>query len=211
MGAGAGASPCMRERTASVAASSRGMGVTEWRRDHTVPEGTWSTAASLDTGAPVLKAQHPDFETWSQGIHADNGVTCADCHMAYQRDGAAKVSNHQVASPMLSDETINASCLTCHSNTEQQMRDRVAGIHTTYEHTKDVAFDALTALIYDIEAAQKDGRFKDEIVPVELKAKYETTWFDTDEHPRETSLDKLAKLKPFAKTNGVGTIQTICY
>lgn len=55
------------------------------------------------------------------------------------------------------------------------------------------------------KAAIANGLFKDEIVPVELKAKYETTWFDTDEHPRETSLDKLAKLKPFAKTNGVVT------
>ncbi len=117
----------------------------------------WSDFTHGITGAKAVKAQHPDFETFSQGVHASSGVTCADCHMPYQREGAAKVSNHQVASPMLSDETINASCLTCHSNTEQQMRDRVAGIHTTYEHTKDVAFDALTALIYDIEAAQKDG------------------------------------------------------
>ena len=34
-----------------------------------------------DTGAPALKAQHPEFETWSQGPHARAGVTCADCHM----------------------------------------------------------------------------------------------------------------------------------
>jgi nitrite reductase (cytochrome c-552) len=34
-----------------------------------------------DTGAPVLKAQHPEFEMWNQGIHARSGVTCADCHM----------------------------------------------------------------------------------------------------------------------------------
>ncbi|HBH96265.1 MAG TPA: ammonia-forming cytochrome c nitrite reductase subunit c552, partial [Candidatus Omnitrophica bacterium] len=34
-----------------------------------------------ETGAPVLKAQHPEFEMWSQGVHARSGVACADCHM----------------------------------------------------------------------------------------------------------------------------------
>lgn len=109
------------------------------------------------TGAKVVKAQHPDFETWSNGIHAQSGVTCADCHMPYKREGAAKISDHQVASPMRSDASINTTCLTCHHNTEQEMRDRVSNIHNTYEQTKNVAFDALTALIYDIEAASKNG------------------------------------------------------
>jgi hypothetical protein len=52
-----------------------------------------------DTGAPVLKAQHPEFEMWSQGIHARSGVTCADCHMPYKREGALKISDHHVRSP----------------------------------------------------------------------------------------------------------------
>jgi len=43
-----------------------------------------------DTGAPMLKAQHPAFETWSQGIHARSDVTCSDCHMPYKREGALK-------------------------------------------------------------------------------------------------------------------------
>ena len=54
-------------------------------------------------------------------------------------------------------------------------------------------------------AAIENGLFKDEIVPVELKGKGEVTVFDTDEHPRDTSLDKLAKLKPFVKSDGVVT------
>ncbi len=36
----------------------------------------------------VLKAQHPEFEMWNQGIHARSGVACADCHMPYKRVGA---------------------------------------------------------------------------------------------------------------------------
>lgn len=31
--------------------------------------------------APMLKAQHPGYETYLSGIHADRGVSCADCHM----------------------------------------------------------------------------------------------------------------------------------
>lgn len=115
------------------------------------------------TGAKVVKAQHPDFETWSQGVHAKSGVSCADCHMPYQREGAQKISDHQVASPMRNDQTINAACLTCHSNSEQFMRDRVAGLHNLYEPTKNIAFDALTQLTYDIEAATKNGTPADRI------------------------------------------------
>ncbi len=55
------------------------------------------------------------------------------------------------------------------------------------------------------KAAISSGLFREEIVPVELKNKGEAVVFDTDEHPRETSLDKLAKLKPIVKPDGVVT------
>ncbi|MDN5570056.1 MAG: ammonia-forming cytochrome c nitrite reductase subunit c552 [Propionibacteriaceae bacterium] len=109
------------------------------------------------TGAPVVKAQHPDFETWSNGVHASAGVSCTDCHMPYKREGAAKVTDHQVASPMRSNETINTTCLTCHRTSEEEMRTRVETIHDRYEHTKDVAFDALVQLIDEAEAARANG------------------------------------------------------
>jgi nitrite reductase (cytochrome c-552) len=64
-----------------------------------------------ETGAELIKAQHPEFETWSQGTHARAGVACADCHMPYVREGAMKVSDHQVRSPLL---MINRSCQVCH-------------------------------------------------------------------------------------------------
>ena len=60
----------------------------------------------------MLKAQHPEFETWSQGIHARAGVACADCHMPYQREGALKVSDHWVRSPLLN---ISRACQPCHA------------------------------------------------------------------------------------------------
>ncbi|MEK8022448.1 MAG: ammonia-forming cytochrome c nitrite reductase subunit c552, partial [Candidatus Hydrogenedentota bacterium] len=60
--------------------------------------------------APVLKAQHPEFEMWSQGIHARSGVACADCHMPYKREGAIKISDHHIRSPLLN---ISRACQTC--------------------------------------------------------------------------------------------------
>ncbi|MGI5920658.1 MAG: acetyl-CoA C-acetyltransferase [Syntrophomonadaceae bacterium] len=51
-------------------------------------------------------------------------------------------------------------------------------------------------------AAIASGRFKDEIVPVVIKGKKGDIVFDTDEHPRETSLEKMAKLKPAFKKDG---------
>jgi len=50
------------------------------------------------------------------------------------------------------------------------------------------------------------GRFKDEIVPVEIKQKNKIGIFDTDEHPRrDTTLEGLAKLKPAFKEGGTVT------
>ena len=37
--------------------------------------------------APILKAQHPDYEIFKMGIHAQRGVSCADCHMPYNDEG----------------------------------------------------------------------------------------------------------------------------
>ena len=51
-------------------------------------------------------------------------------------------------------------------------------------------------------AAIKSGTFKDEIVPVEIKIKRETKMFDTDEHPRETSMEVLGKLPTVFKADG---------
>lgn len=112
----------------------------------------WSDFEHKLTGANVIKAQHPDFETWSQGAHAANGVGCADCHMAYKRDGAQKITDHQIASPMRSKESINQTCLTCHHATEDEMQARVDKIQERWQGSVDVAFDALDALIKDIEA-----------------------------------------------------------
>ena len=111
----------------------------------------WTHAES---GAPVLKAQHPEFELWSQGIHARSGVACADCHMPYQRVGAMKITDHHVRSPMLN---LNRACQTCHRVPEEELRTRVQTIQDRTYQVRNVAMDALVALIGDIRAAKERG------------------------------------------------------
>ena len=113
-----------------------------------------------DTGAPALKAQHPEFEMWNQGIHSRSGVACADCHMPYKREGAHKVSDHHVRSPLLD---INRSCQTCHKWSEQELRERVETIQDRTFKLRNVAMDALMELIDDLKAAKAGGAGDDEL------------------------------------------------
>jgi nitrite reductase (cytochrome c-552) len=108
-----------------------------------------------ESGAPVLKAQHPEFEMWNMGIHARSGVACADCHMPYTRIGAQKVSDHHVQSPLLN---INRACQTCHRFPEEEMRERVEAIQARTFALRNAAMDALVALIGDLRAAREAGR-----------------------------------------------------
>jgi nitrite reductase (cytochrome c-552) len=113
-----------------------------------------------ETGAPTLKAQHPEFEMWSQGIHARSGVTCVDCHMPYARAGGLKVSDHQVRSPLLN---VNNACQVCHKWSEDELVARVYTIQDRTYEMRNVAMDALLELIADIRAAAARGASETEL------------------------------------------------
>ncbi len=68
--------------------------------------------------APMLKAQHPDYEIFMLGPHAQRGLSCADCHMPYKSDGAIKYSDHHVTSPLLN---IDRTCQTCHRDSKENL------------------------------------------------------------------------------------------
>jgi nitrite reductase (cytochrome c-552) len=115
-------------------------------------QNDWTHAES---GAGVLKAQHPEFEMWNQGIHARSGVACADCHMPYMRVGALKISDHHVRSPVLN---INRACQTCHHWPEEEMKARIETIQDRVFALRNRAMDAVVALIGDLKAAKAAGR-----------------------------------------------------
>jgi nitrite reductase (cytochrome c-552) len=116
-----------------------------------VKHADWTHAIS---GARVLKAQHPEFEMWNQGIHARSGVACADCHMPYIRVGAQKISDHHVRSPALN---INRACQTCHKWSEQELKERIETIQDRVFLLRNQAMDALVELIADIKTSKDAG------------------------------------------------------
>jgi nitrite reductase (cytochrome c-552) len=71
-----------------------------------------------DTGAQMLKVQHPEMETYLTGVHAGE-LTCADCHMPIVQDAKDRsiYHSHMLVSP-LNDETLLASCARCHGDTD---------------------------------------------------------------------------------------------
>ncbi|MHB9029087.1 MAG: ammonia-forming cytochrome c nitrite reductase subunit c552 [Candidatus Latescibacterota bacterium] len=134
---------------------SRGLGAEEleehWNSQK-FPDGKrFFDFVHAETGAEVLKAQHPEFELWSRGIHARSGVACADCHMPYMRDGAAKISDHWVRSPLLN---MNRACQVCHHFSEEELAARV---DTIQDRNHDLLLRAGQALMdqFDAIAAAK--------------------------------------------------------
>ena len=92
---------------------------------------------------------------YNQGVHARSGVACADCHMPYQREGALKISDHHVRSPLLN---LNRSCQTCHKWPEDELRARVETNQGRVFHMRNLAMNALVELINDIKRARESSR-----------------------------------------------------
>ncbi len=102
------------------------------------------------SGAPMIKMQHPEYELFTaDSTHYKAGVACADCHMPYTRDGAAKFSTHNVQSPLLNAET---ACGACHTDVGF-VTSRVATIQQQVRETMDDTEDALVEAIQSIETA----------------------------------------------------------
>lgn len=79
-----------------------------------------------------------------------------------------KVSNHHIRSPLLS---INMSCQTCHKATEDELKFRVETIQERTHNLRDLAMDALVALIGDLQAAKEAGWPDAKLAAARLPAK----------------------------------------
>ncbi len=126
-----------------------------------------------DTGTPMLKAQHPEYEFFTaDSTHYKAGVSCADCHMPYTRDGAAKYSSHDVHSPLLNPEE---ACGQCHTDTEfvinrvNTIQEQVA---TTKITTEDAILDAVTAIKAAVAAGNADPALLDQARKLHREAQY---------------------------------------
>lgn len=98
----------------------------------------WTHAVSK---APMLKAQHPDYEVYTTGIHAERGVSCADCHMPYVSEGGLKYSNHHVTSPL---KYVSQACQTCHRESEATLLKNVYDRQNKVAELRNKAEELLT-------------------------------------------------------------------
>lgn len=112
---------------------------------------------------PMLKAQHPGWEIARSGIHAKNGVACADCHMPYKQEGAVKYSNHKVGSPL---ENIEQTCMTCHRETEVTLLGRVGEKKERKELLMELAMDNLAKAHLETGKAIELGASEAELKPI---------------------------------------------
>ncbi len=124
------------------------------------------------TQGGMLKAQHPEYEMYQGSTHQKAGLSCADCHMPYMKEGSTKISSHWWTSPM---RTFEQSCGTCHKQSEQEMRDRVVYHQDKVKEALDRAGEANKAAITAIESAMKagaDAKALDEARKLHREAQY---------------------------------------
>lgn len=114
------------------------------------------------SGAPILKAQHPEYELWSYGSHGRADVSCSDCHMPFERrDDRRKISSHYWVSPL---ETIEQSCRTCHSDkTESYIVGRVGEIQSRHLEAVHDAQDLTVESHYFVNRMITAGAPEDKI------------------------------------------------
>ena len=97
---------------------------THGKKDASGKEGPFADWVHAVSKVPMIKMQHPDYETFQDGPHGAAGVSCADCHMQYMREDGKKVSSHWMTSP-LKDKEMRA-CRQCHADkTAEYLRSRV--------------------------------------------------------------------------------------
>jgi nitrite reductase (cytochrome c-552) len=100
-----------------------------------------------DSQAKMIKMQHPEYELFTAGsTHYSAGVSCADCHMPYTRDGSVKFSTHDVQSPLINPAN---SCGACHTDVEYvvaRVNEIQNQVHTTMGATEDAITQAIDAI-----------------------------------------------------------------
>jgi nitrite reductase (cytochrome c-552) len=159
----------------------------------------------------VLKAQHPEFELWSQGIHARSGVACADCHMPYAREGATKVSDHWVRSPLLN---INRACQTCHRFDEHELAARVDVIQSRNYELLQRGGAAITELIDAVVAARGAGATPEQLEPalqLQRKAQWRLDFIAAENsmgfHAPQEAARVLAEALDYARQGQIATLR----
>jgi nitrite reductase (cytochrome c-552) len=118
-------------------------------QESNVPYRDWTHALSR---APMIKAQHPDWEIHILGTHGKRGVSCADCHMPYKVEGGIKYTDHQIMSPL---KNIAGTCQTCHRDSEEKLRGYVEDHQAKLLEMRNRAEEELTRAHLMVEVLVK--------------------------------------------------------
>jgi nitrite reductase (cytochrome c-552) len=107
-----------------------------------------------ESGAALLKIQHPEFELHSTGMHSALGVSCTDCHMPSLNAGGLSMSDHWIRSPLTQ---LGVACSRCHAGPESELGARVVALQDSTTRLLGEVEAALAELIDAIVAARAAG------------------------------------------------------
>ena len=151
---------------------------------------------AFDAGIPVeVCAQSINMLYVAGGVES---MTRAPFMLSYKNRTGTKMGDQKLVDAMLHDG----------------LTDAMYGIHMgctadniakKYNISREAQDEFAFASQEKALAAIAAGKFKDEIVPITYKTRKGEVVFDTDEHPRKTSLEKLAKLRPAFNADGTVT------
>src|SRR5690554_285394 len=110
--------------------------------------------------APMLKAQHPDYEMYLTGVHAARGVSCADCHMPYRSEGGIKFTDHHIQSPL---NNVENSCQVCHREDTEQLISDVYERQTKIKENSNLLEQLLVKTHLEAEYAWKLGASEEQM------------------------------------------------
>jgi len=109
---------------------------------------------------PMLKAQHPGYETWKTGAHGRNNVSCADCHMPYTQEGGIKYTDHKIGSPL---DNMDKTCMNCHRTSEQSLRANIQDKKLRKDELNQKALEQLVAAHFEAGKAWELGAKPEEM------------------------------------------------
>ena len=173
--------------------------------------------AAMDAGIPVEKTAYQINQLCGSGLRTValgfQAIKVGDCdivvaggqesmsqapHCAHLRDGQ-KMGDLNFVDTMIKDGLWDAFNGYHMGNTAENVAQK-------WQLTREEQDEFAAASQQKAEAAQKEGRFADEIVPVTIKKRRGETVIDTDEHPKHgTSAETLAKLRPAFEKDGTVT------
>lgn len=128
-----------------------------------------------DTGTKLLKAQHPEFETYQGSLHSKMGLSCIDCHMPQmESENGEPYRSHQWTSPL---KHMQQSCMPCHTNeTEDQLIARVEKIQEEVENKTNEVSDVIVELINELAKAVKSNQYPEETLNLAREYHRKAQW-----------------------------------